>query len=36
MVVLEGTQHLYQFQEHWITYRCTAEALKHQGYLYLA
>lgn len=24
IVVLEGAQHLYQFQEHWITYRSTA------------
>jgi hypothetical protein len=36
IVVLEGTQHLFQFQEHWITYRSTAEALKHERYLYLA
>jgi hypothetical protein len=36
IVVLEGVQHLYQFQEHWITYRATAEALKHERYLYLA
>jgi hypothetical protein len=36
IVVLEGSQHLYQFQEHWITYRSTAEALKHERYLYLA
>jgi hypothetical protein len=35
IVVLEGVQHLYQFQEHWITYRSTAEALKHERYLYL-
>src|SRR5215217_9184292 len=35
IVVLEGAQHLYQFQEHWITYRSTAEALKHERYLYL-
>ena len=27
---------VYQFQEHWITYRSTAEALKHEQYLYLA
>ena len=31
IVVLEGAQHLYQFQEHWITYRSTAEALKQLG-----
>jgi hypothetical protein len=36
VVILEGVQHLYQFQEHWITYRSTAEALKHERYLYLA
>src|SRR5215831_2255132 len=36
IVVLEGTQHLFQFQENWITYRSTAEALKHERYLYLA
>ena len=36
VVVLEGAQHLYQFQEHWITYRSTAEALKHERFLYLA
>src|SRR5215475_387969 len=36
IVVLEGAQHLYQYQEHWITYRSTAEELKHERYLYLA
>jgi Protein of unknown function (DUF4231) len=36
IVVLEGVQHLYQFHEQWITYRSTAEALKHERYLYLA
>lgn len=36
IVVLEGVQHIYQYQEHWITYRSTAEALKHERYLYLA
>ncbi len=36
IVVLEGAQQVYQFQEHWITYRSTAEALKHERYLYLA
>lgn len=36
IVILEGVQHIYQFQEHWITYRSTAEALKHERYLYLA
>jgi hypothetical protein len=33
IVVLQGAQHLYQFQEPWITYRSTAEALKHERYL---
>jgi hypothetical protein len=36
VVVLEGAQHLYQFHELWITYRSTAEALRHERYLYLA
>ena len=36
IVVLEGVQHLYQYQQNWITYRSTAEALMHERYLYLA
>ena len=36
VVVLEGAQHLFQFHEHWISYRSTAEMLKHERYLYLA
>jgi hypothetical protein len=36
VVVLEGVQHVFQFQQNWITYRSTAEALKHERYLYLA
>src|SRR6266699_96816 len=36
VVVLEAVQHLYQFQSNWITYRSTAEALKHERFLYLA
>jgi hypothetical protein len=35
VVVFEGVEHLYQFQSNWITYRSTAEALKHERYLYL-
>jgi hypothetical protein len=35
VVVLEGVVQLYQFQSNWITYRSTAEALKHERYLYL-
>jgi hypothetical protein len=36
IVVLEGAQHLYQYQERWIGYRSTSEALQHERYLYLA
>ena len=36
IVVLEGAQHLFQFQQNWINYRSTAEALRHEQYLYLA
>lgn len=36
LVVLEGLQQLYQFQQNWITYRSTSENLKHEKYLYLA
>jgi hypothetical protein len=36
IVLLERAQHLYQLQEHWISYRSTAEALKRERYLYLA
>jgi len=36
VVVLEGVQQLYQWQTTWVLYRATAEALKHERYLYLA
>jgi uncharacterized protein DUF4231 len=36
VVVLEGFQQLYQWQTNWVLYRATAEALKHERYLYLA
>lgn len=36
IVVLEGFQQLNQYQQNWSTYRSTAEALKHEKYLYLA
>jgi hypothetical protein len=36
IVVLEGVQHLFQYHEHWITYRFTCEALRHERYLCLA
>lgn len=35
IVVLESLQSLYQFQSNWISYRSTAEALKHEKYLWL-
>ena len=36
IVVLEGVQHLYQFQHNWTSYRATAEALQHEKFLFLA
>ncbi|MGH3884771.1 MAG: DUF4231 domain-containing protein [Pseudonocardiaceae bacterium] len=36
VVVAEGAQQLYQWQTNWVLYRGTAEALKHEKYLYLA
>ena len=36
IVVLEGFQQLFQFQQNWVGYRATAESLKHEKYLYLA
>ncbi len=36
VVVLEGVQQLFQFQQNWIAYRSTSEALKHEQYLFLA
>jgi hypothetical protein len=36
VVVLEGLQQLFQFQQNWISYRVTAEALKREKFLYLA
>lgn len=36
IVVLEGVQQLFQFQQNWISYRSIAEALKHEKFLYLA
>ncbi|WP_420791468.1 DUF4231 domain-containing protein [Actinomycetospora lutea] len=35
VVVAEGVQQLYQWQTNWVLYRATAEALKHEKYLYL-
>jgi hypothetical protein len=33
IVVVEGVQQLNQYQQNWITYRSTCEALKHEKYL---
>jgi hypothetical protein len=35
VVVLEGVQQLNQWQTNWVLYRSTAEALKHERYLFL-
>src|SRR4051812_24913562 len=35
VLVLEGLQQLGRYQENWIGYRSTCEALKHERYLYL-
>ena len=36
VVVLEGLQQLFQFQQNWVAYRVTAEALKREKFLCLA
>jgi Protein of unknown function (DUF4231) len=36
VVVTEGLLQLNQYQQIWITYRSTCEALKHEKYLFLA
>jgi hypothetical protein len=36
VVIMEGFQHVHQFQHNWIGYRSTCESLKHEKYLYLA
>jgi hypothetical protein len=36
VVVLEGLQQLFQFQQNWTSYRATCEALKHEKFLFLA
>ena len=35
ITVLEGMLHLNQYQQNWINYRSTCEALKHEKYTYL-
>jgi Protein of unknown function (DUF4231) len=36
VVLTEGILQLNQYHQNWITYRATAEALKHEKFLYLA
>jgi Protein of unknown function (DUF4231) len=36
IVILEGIQQMNQYQQLWVSYRATAEALKHEKYLSLA
>jgi hypothetical protein len=36
VIVLEGLQHMNQWQHNWITYRSTCEMLRHEKYSYLA
>lgn len=36
IVVVEGVLQLFQYERLWITFRSTAEMLKHEKYLYLA
>src|SRR6185436_20286143 len=36
IALCEGLQQLNQYHDNWITYRSTAEGLKHEKYLFLA
>jgi Protein of unknown function (DUF4231) len=36
VVFVEGLLQAYQYRQNWITYRSTAESLKHEKYLFLA
>jgi hypothetical protein len=36
VLVLEGFQQLFQYQQNWTSYRSTCESLKHEKYLFLA
>jgi hypothetical protein len=36
IAIIEGLQQLNQYQSNWTSYRATAEALKHEKFLYLA
>lgn len=36
LVILQGVEQLFQFQQNWISYRTTCEQLKHEKYLFHA
>ena len=36
ITILEGVLQLYQYQQIWVAYRATAEAMKHEKFSYLA
>lgn len=36
IAILEGANHLNQWQHNWITYRSTCEALRHEKYTFMA
>ncbi len=36
ITILEGILQLYQYQQIWVAYRATAEAMKHEKFLYIA
>lgn len=36
IAILEGVQHMNQYSTLWVTYRSTAEHLKHEKYLFLS
>jgi Protein of unknown function (DUF4231) len=36
VLILEGFQQLFQYQQNWLTYRSTCESLKHEKYLFLS
>jgi len=36
VLAVEAIEHLNQYQQNWISYRSTCEALKHEKYLFLA
>ena len=36
IAIMEGVQHMNQYSTHWVTYRATAERLKHERSLFLS